>query len=101
MKNFAATVILAGAVLPVSAWAQVMIDMNRITCAQYLAMPEKDSKVFSAWMSGWFNQKKGFTWVDMGAYARNVANVQQWCQSNPKETVMAGLQRAVDNARPN
>ena len=42
MKKFAATVILAGAVLPVSAWAQVMIDMNRITCAQYLAMPEED-----------------------------------------------------------
>ena len=95
MRKFAVSVFLAGAVLPISAQAQFVIDMNRVTCAQYLAMPEQDSKTFSAWMSGWFNQKTGYTRVDLGTYARNVANVKAWCQSNPKETVMAGLERAI------
>jgi hypothetical protein len=32
-----------------------------VTCAQYLAMPPEQSSVFAAWMSGWYNQKMGYT----------------------------------------
>ncbi|SFK78108.1 HdeA/HdeB family chaperone [Methylocapsa palsarum] len=95
MKKFAVGFVLAGLLLPATSHAQVMIDTTRITCADYLAMPPEDSKVFSAWLSGWFNQKTGSTAVDLDRYAQNVANVKSWCQSNPKETVMAGLTRAV------
>ena len=83
---------------PAATQAQVTIDMTRVTCAEYLAMPDDLSSDFSAWMSGWYNQKTGYTKVDLDAYAQNVANVKSWCASNPKETVMAGLQRAVDKA---
>lgn len=71
------------------------IDMSRVTCAEYLAMPPGQSATFSAWMSGWFNQKNGYVFVDINAYERNVANVKSWCASDPSETVMAGLQRAT------
>jgi hypothetical protein len=46
-------------------------------------------------MSGWFNQKSGYVFVDLNAYARNVANVKSWCATNPTQTVMAGLQRST------
>ena len=95
MRKFVFTFVLAATVLPTAGHAQVMIDTTRITCADYLAMPAADSKLFSAWMSGWINHKLGYTWVDLDAYARNVASVQAWCQSNPKETVLAGLTRAT------
>jgi HdeA/HdeB family len=77
------------------AYAQLMIDMSRVTCADYLAMPPDQSRMFSAWMSGYYNQKGGFSWIDLGAYARNVANVKQWCATYPTELVMNGLQRAT------
>ena len=77
------------------AQAQVMIDMRRVTCADYLAMPAADAALTSAWLSGWFNQKLGYTTVDLGAYARNVENVTKWCESYPKETLMDGLQHAA------
>ncbi len=99
MRKFAVGFVLAGLLLPGAGHAQVMIDTTRITCADYLAMPPEDSKVFSAWLSGWFNQKAGYTSVDLDAYARNVESVQAWCQSNPKETVMAGLTRAVAKSK--
>ena len=89
-----ACLLIAGLMLPATAQAQ-SYDMARITCAQYLAMSPADSAVFSAWMSGWFNQKKGYVFVDLGAYARNVASVKSWCASNPAESVMAGLQRST------
>jgi hypothetical protein len=46
-------------------------------------------------MSGWFNQKMGYTYINLEAYQRNVANVKAWCGTNPGELVMTGLQRAI------
>jgi HdeA/HdeB family len=43
--------------------AQYAINMSLVTCTQYLAMPPDRSRIFSAWMSGWFNQKTGYTYV--------------------------------------
>ena len=61
--------LLAGAaIMPTAASAQVIIDMARVTCADYLAMTPEQSRVFSAWMSGYFNQKTGYVWIDLGAY---------------------------------
>ena len=95
MKKLAVVLTLAATTLSSAAHAQVSIDMSRITCAEYLAMAPARSAEFSAWMSGWFNQKTGYVFVDLNAYSRNVANVKSWCATNPAETVMAGLQRAT------
>ncbi|MGM4992264.1 HdeA/HdeB family chaperone [Tardiphaga sp. 841_E9_N1_2] len=86
---------LIGLVFTSVAQAQVSLDMARVSCAQYMALSASDSAVFSAWMSGWFNQKTGYVYVDLDAYARNVANLKSWCASNPTQTVMSGLQRAT------
>lgn len=88
-------IVCAVAMLPAFAQAQVLVDMTRITCGEYAAMPPEQSRIFSAWMSGWFNQKGGYAWVDLNAYERNIANVKQFCAMNPRDTVMAALQRAT------
>ena len=95
MKKLALCLALAGVTMPNTVQAQASVDMARITCAQYLAMSPGNSAVFSAWMSGWFNQKKGYISVDLNAYARNVANVKAWCALNSTQTVMAGLERST------
>ena len=73
--------------------------MGKITCAEYLNLAPDSQRDLSAWMSGWFNQKKGYTTVDIEAYKRNVANVKAWCASNPKDSVMGGLQAATGGAK--
>ena len=95
MKKPTFWLLLAGAAWPSATHAQVTVDMARVTCAEYLALSASDSAVFSAWMSGWFNQKTGHVFVDLNAYARNVANVKSWCATNSTQTVMAGLRRAT------
>ena len=57
VKKSVFCLMLAGATWPSATHAQVSIDMARVTCADYLALSAADSAVFSAWMSGWFNQK--------------------------------------------
>jgi hypothetical protein len=60
-------VAIAGASLPSIAQAQIMIDMSRITCSEYFALPPNQARILAAWMSGWFNQKMGYVWVDLDA----------------------------------
>jgi hypothetical protein len=70
MKKLAYGVAIAGAIVPSLAHAQLKIDMTQWTCAQYLAMSPDDAANFAAWMSGWYNQKQGYVWVNLQAYER-------------------------------
>jgi hypothetical protein len=85
---------VAGVILSSHVNAQVMIDMTKVTCSDYLAMPADKSSVFSAWMSGYFNQKHGYSAIDLDGIQRNTANLKQWCTSNPSETVINAIQKA-------
>jgi hypothetical protein len=78
------SLILAGIAAPATSQAQVAVNMS----------PDQ-SRIYAAWMSGWFNQKTGYTSINLEAYERNVANVKAWCGTNPGELVMTGLQRAT------
>jgi len=90
-------------ILPNAYWSNVVVRCSRANDDRYVArnlrglscVVSAQSANFSAWMSGWFNQKSGYVFVDLNAYERNVANVKSWCASNPTQTVMAGLQRAT------
>jgi HdeA/HdeB family protein len=82
-------------IIPVVANAQVTIDMGKIICSQYLAMPQSQSDKFSAWMSGWFSYQNSRTFVDLALHQRNIASVKAWCQYHPAESVMYGLQQSV------
>jgi HdeA/HdeB family len=93
--GFVLCMAFAGVLVPSISQGQYMINMSLVTCSQYLALPPDQSRIFSAWMSGWFNQKTGYTYINLQAYARNVENVKAWCASNPGELLMTGLQRAT------
>jgi hypothetical protein len=82
------------------AQAQVTYDMSKVTCAQYLAMDAGTSQDFSAWMSGWFNEKAGSTAINVEGYRTNVASVRNWCASNSSASVMESLKTSVAAAKP-
>ena len=81
--------------LPVSANAQVVINMSAFTCSQYLAMSPSMSRDFSAWMSGWFSYQTRKTFVDILAHQKNIESVKSWCQYHPQASVMDALNTAI------
>jgi hypothetical protein len=89
------TLTLIGSAVPATSQAQIAVNMSLLTCGQFLVMPPDQSRIYAAWMSGWFNQKMGYTYINLEAYERNVANVKAWCGTNPGELVMTGLQRST------
>jgi hypothetical protein len=100
MRKLFICLALAFVMAPNSSRAQATIDMTKVTCANYLAMPPDQASVFSAWMSGWFNQRFGYISVGLGDYAKNVASVRQWCTTSPRETIMAALERSHPQPGP-
>jgi hypothetical protein len=99
MKKVLVAACFACALISGVAQAQVKIDMSKITCAQVLAMPADDQNDYAAWMAGWYAQKSGRTFIDMGKFQQNFASVMDWCAANKSEAVMAGLQRAFDKQK--
>jgi hypothetical protein len=83
----------ATAAVPIE--TQSIIEMRKVTCVQYLAMPQHESKRFSAWMSGWYSYQVGKTRVDVRAYQKNIENLRAWCRYHSQETVMSGLDKAT------
>jgi hypothetical protein len=71
------------------------IDIGKITCSEYLAMPPALLSKFSAWMGGWLSYQNRKTFVDFDVHQVNIANVKAWCQSNPNESVKVGLRKAT------
>ena len=76
------------------------IDIGKITCSQYLAMPPELSSKFSAWMSGWFSYRNRRTFIEFGLHQTNITNVKAWCQSNPSVSVIVGLPKAIGSTAP-
>ncbi len=100
MRKLFFVLALAALILPGAVRAQATLDMTKITCANYLAMSPDQARIFSAWMSGWYNHKFGYITVGYQDYARNVASVGQWCAGNPQATIMAALDRSTPQAGP-
>jgi hypothetical protein len=98
IRKFVWLLALLGIVVPATSHAQVAINMSRVTCADYLAMTPEQSDVFGAWVGGYFNQKTGYTWIDLAAQRRNEASLKAWCATYPGEFVMTGLARATGTA---
>lgn len=91
MKYLRAALITVGLIAPGITQAQVAIDMSRVTCGDFLALPADDARLFGAWMGGYFSQKRGYGSVDLENHAKSVANVTAWCQSNKSATIMSAL----------
>jgi hypothetical protein len=95
MKKIVVALALASVCIPSLSQAQVKIDMSKVTCSEVLAMPQVDQTDFGAFVSGWFAQKAGRTYIDMGLFRKNTASVMSWCKFNPSDSVMAAIERAV------
>ena len=95
MKSGLISLTFAISMIPAVANAQLTIDMGRITCGEYLAMPPSQSDHFSAWMSGWFSFKNDRPFVDFIVHQKNIASVKEWCKFHPGESVMTGLKKAI------
>ena len=84
-----------GTTLPSVAPAQFAVDASRVTCAEFLVMPPDQSRILAAWLSGYFNEKAKYEWINFEVFEQNIANIRERCASHPDELVMSSLEHAT------
>ena len=84
---------LLAASLPTA--AQINVDMNHMTCGDWLGYSRENQDFVRFWMSGWFSYQTRRPFVDLILHQKNIANLKAWCQYHPQDSVMTGLQAGI------
>jgi hypothetical protein len=95
---FSAALALLGAA---PAQAQVSLDVAKITCRQLFfdKMISPNEKSLAIWLSGYYNAKRNNTVLDLGALAKNVDKVEDYCRMNEDVTVMDAVSKALGSGQ--
>jgi len=92
-------IVAASAALMVSmagpAQAQVVVDMSRITCGQFMNYAFDKQELIGAWMSGFFNASQNRKILDITRYQENSKRLSNYCKKHRKESLMSAIQRST------
>ena len=80
-----------------SAQAQVIVDVSKITCEQYVHAKITTPNLLAAWLSGYYNAKRNNKVIDLETLEDNVSKVQNYCydEKNFKVPIMTAVQRVL------
>ena len=98
MRAWPTAVLALAAMLGVPyARAQVTVDVAKITCRQLFfdKTISPNEKSLAIWLSGYYNAKRNNTVLDLGALAKNVDKVEDYCRLNQDITVMDAVTKAL------
>jgi acid stress chaperone HdeB len=79
----------------VPAWTQVMLDLSKVTCWQYVTYKVANPKYLAVWVSGYYNGKNGNTVIDMQELLANAAKLEEYCTKNPDVPMMAAAEKVL------
>jgi acid stress chaperone HdeB len=76
-----------------TAQAQVLVDVSKITCEQFILWKITDPDKIALWLSGYYNGKRGNTIIDTKSLEENENKVKDYCRANNlKPTVMQAVE---------
>jgi acid stress chaperone HdeB len=77
------------------AQAQVMLDLSKVTCDQWVKYQVADPKFIAMWLSGYFHGKRGDTMIDTQKLIADADAVENYCFKNPKALLMPSVEAIV------
>ena len=77
------------------AHAQVMLDLSKVTCDQFIKYKVADPKVIAAWLNGYFHGKRADTMVDTQKLNADADEVEKFCFKNPQAPLMQSVESIV------
>jgi hypothetical protein len=72
-----------------SAQAQVIVDVSKITCDQYVHSKITTPNLIAAWLSGYYNAKRNNRIIDLETLEDNVSKVKNYCYDEKKRPVQS------------
>ena len=85
--------ILSGISLPAA--AQVNLDMNQITCRDWLGYDPAAQSFVRFWMSGYYNAAANSNILDYNRLQKNSAKVVAYCKKHRSQTLPTAIKNAA------
>ena len=93
-KVLSVVVVLLGAMaLPAS--AQVNMEMNKVTCSDWLNYDYGTQKFIQYWMSGYYSASKGNDVLDVKRLRTNASKVIAYCKKHKSATLPTAIQKSA------
>lgn len=82
-----------------SASAQVMVDLSKMTCDQFVKYKVADPKLIAAWLNGYFHGKRGDTMVDTQKLNSDADEVEKFCFKNHDAALMQSVETIIEGTK--
>jgi acid stress chaperone HdeB len=84
-----------------STQAQVIVDVSKITCDQYVHAKIATPMYLAAWLSGYYNAKRNNRIIDLQTLEENVSKLQNYCydEKNFKVPVMKAVEQVLSGRK--
>jgi hypothetical protein len=79
---------------------KMVVDMRKLSCAELTKLGFEDFAGLTMWLSGYYNSSIRNTVVDLVEFAGAAKKVKDFCQANPRATVMSASERALGIKMP-
>jgi acid stress chaperone HdeB len=85
----ASAILVGAAAMPAS--AQVNLDMNKITCGDWLGYNPEAQQFVRFWLSGYYNAVQNSNVLDMNRLQRNSAKVSAYCKKHRAQSLPTAI----------
>jgi len=75
--------------------AQVNLNMNDITCGQWLAFSLEGQQLVQYWMSGYYNAAANSSVLNYDRLQKNSAKVLAYCKKNKSKTLPTAIKASA------
>jgi acid stress chaperone HdeB len=96
MTKFAAAscvVVALGTIQP--AYAQVTLDIAKVTCDQWVGYKITNPQNIALWLSGYLNGTRGNTLLDTQRLTADTQRVRAFCITNPEVPIMQAVEKVI------
>ena len=93
-KALVVAVVLTGAGLA-PAEAQIKLDMNKITCGDWLGYGPADRDFVRSFMSGYYNAAANSSVLDYSRLQKNSAKVMAYCKKRKSDTLPTAIKKSA------
>jgi acid stress chaperone HdeB len=85
---------------PALAEDKLVVDLGKMTCRELVKLDIRDFAGITMWLSGYYNASVRNTVIDLYQFAGAAKSVKDFCEANPKATVMSAAERALGIKMP-
>ncbi len=86
-------VLLAATSLPAS--SQIRVDMNKITCGDWLGYNKADRDFVKFFMSGYYDAAANNNVLDYNRLQKNTAKVMAYCKKRKSDTLPTAIKKSA------